>query len=261
MNSPMSKHPTAIIHPNAKLDENVEIGPYTIIGESVHVKKGTSIGSHCVIDGMTEIGENCKFFPFSSIGAAPQDLKYRNEETAVLIGNNNTFREFVTVHRGTKTGRGKTVIGNDNFFMAYVHIAHDCIIGNRSILANASTLGGHVEIGNDSIIGGLTGIHQFVRIGDYVMIGGASAVAQDIPHYVCAAGNRTSLYGLNMIGLKRKGFTKERIDSLKKSYKILFRSGLTLVDAVEKIKNEKLDQPDVNRLVQFVQSSERGISR
>ncbi|MBI1824707.1 MAG: acyl-ACP--UDP-N-acetylglucosamine O-acyltransferase [Nitrospirae bacterium] len=257
----MSKHPTAIIHPNAKLDENVEIGPYTIIGESVHVKKGTSIGSHCVIDGMTEIGENCKFFPFSSIGAAPQDLKYRNEETAVLIGNNNTFREFVTVHRGTKTGRGKTVIGNDNFFMAYVHIAHDCIIGNRSILANASTLGGHVEIGNDSIIGGLTGIHQFVRIGDYVMIGGASAVAQDIPHYVCAAGNRTSLYGLNMIGLKRKGFTKERIDSLKKSYKILFRSGLTLVDAVEKIKNEKLDQPDVNRLVQFVQSSERGISR
>ncbi|MBI3593580.1 MAG: acyl-ACP--UDP-N-acetylglucosamine O-acyltransferase [Nitrospirae bacterium] len=257
----MSKHPTAIIHPNAKLDENVEIGPYTIIGESVHVKKGTSIGSHCVIDGITEIGENCKFFPFSSIGAAPQDLKYRNEETAVLIGNNNTFREFVTVHRGTKTGRGKTVIGNDNFFMAYVHIAHDCIIGNRSILANASTLGGHVEIGNDSIIGGLTGIHQFVRIGDYVMIGGASAVAQDIPHYVCAAGNRTSLYGLNMIGLKRKGFTKERIDSLKKSYKILFRSGLTLVDAVEKIKNEKLDQPDVNRLVQFVQSSERGISR
>jgi UDP-N-acetylglucosamine acyltransferase len=257
----MSKHPTAIIDPRAILDDNVEIGPYAIIGESVRIKKGTSIGAHCVIDGITEIGENCRFFPFSSIGAAPQDLKYRNEETSVQIGNNNTFREFVTVHRGTKTGRGKTVIGDDNFFMAYVHIAHDCIIGNRSILANAATLGGHVEIGNDSIIGGLTGIHQFVRIGDYVMIGGASAVAQDIPHFVCAAGNRTSLYGLNMIGLKRKGFTKERIDSLKKCYKFLFRSGMTLADAVQKIKDEKIDQPDVNRLIQFVQSSERGISR
>jgi UDP-N-acetylglucosamine acyltransferase len=257
----MSKHPTAIIHSGAEIEEGVIIGPYSIIGENVRIRKGTSIGSHCVLDGITEIGENCKFFPFSSIGAAPQDLKYKNEETSVVIGNNNTFREFVTVHRGTKTGRGKTVIGEDNFFMAYVHIAHDCIIGNRSILANASTLGGHVEIGNDSIIGGLTGIHQFVRIGDYVMIGGASAVAQDIPHFVSAAGNRTSLYGLNMIGLKRKGFTKERIDSLKKAYKILFRSGLTLVDAVQKIKEEGLNQSDVNRMVEFIQSSERGVSR
>ena len=257
----MTIHPTAIVHPKAQIAPSVTIGPYAIIGENVRIGKGSSIGPHCVLEGNTEIGENCRIYQFNSIGAAPQDLKYRNEETGLIIGNNNTFREFNTVHRGTKAGRGKTVIGDDNFFMAYVHIAHDCLIGSRSILANASTLGGHVEIGNDSVIGGLTGIHQFVRIGDYVMIGGASAVAQDIPHFVCAAGNRTSLYGLNMIGLKRKGFSKERIEALKKAYKILFRTGLTLADAVSRIREEKIDQPDVVRLVDFVQSSERGISR
>ena len=257
----MPVHPTSIIHPKAELDEGVEIGPYSIIGEKVRIGKGVSVGSHCVIEGITEIGENCKFFSFSSVGAPPQDLKYRNEETSVVIGNNNTFREFVTVHRGTRTGRGKTLIGNDNFLMAYVHIAHDCIIGDRSILANAATLGGHVEIGNDSIIGGLTGVHQFVRIGDFVMIGGASAVAQDIPHFVCAAGNRTSLYGLNLIGLKRKGFSKERIENLKKGYKILFRSGMTLADASRKIHDEHLQSPDVDRLIEFIRTSERGISR
>jgi UDP-N-acetylglucosamine acyltransferase len=179
----------------------------------------------------------------------------------VVIGKNNTFREFITVHRGTKGDEGKTVIGDDNFFMAYVHVAHDCHIGSRSILANATTLGGHIDIGNDSVIGGLTAIHQFVRIGDYVMIGGASAVAQDIPHFVCAVGNRTSLYGLNLIGLKRKGFSTERIGALKKAYKILFRSGLTLAHAVKKIREEEFIQPDVDRLIAFMESSKRGVSR
>ncbi|MHB8482373.1 MAG: acyl-ACP--UDP-N-acetylglucosamine O-acyltransferase [Nitrospiria bacterium] len=257
----MDQHPTAIIHPKAEIEEGVAIGPYAIIGEKVHIGKGSRVGSHCVIEGKTEIGPNCKFYPFISIGAAPQDLKYQNEETSVFIGKNNIFREFVTVHRGTGGGKGKTVIGDDNFFMAYVHVAHDCVIGDRSILANAATLGGHVEVGNDSIIGGLTGIHQFVKIGDYVMIGGASAVAQDIPHFVCAAGNRTSLYGLNLIGMKRKGFSNERITALKKAYKIIFRSGITFTEAVKKIKEQNLNQPDVDRLIQFIEQSKRGISR
>jgi UDP-N-acetylglucosamine acyltransferase len=257
----MNHHPTALIHPKAEIDEGVAIGPYAIIGEQVRIGKGSDIGSHCVIDGITEIGPNCKFYPFNSIGLAPQDLKYKNEETSVVIGKNNTFREFITVHRGTQGGKGKTVIGDDNFFMAYVHVAHDCHIGNRSILANATNLAGHIDIGNDTVIGGLTAIHQFVRIGDYVMIGGASAVAQDIPHFVCAVGNRTSLYGLNLIGLKRKGFSPERIDALKKAYKILFRSGLTLANAVKKMREEDLIQPDVDRLIAFMESSKRGVSR
>lgn len=257
----MDRHPTSIIHPGAVIEEGVTIGPYSVIGEHVRIGKGSAIGSHCVIDGWTEIGANCKFFPFSSIGAAPQDLKYRDEETSLQIGKNNTFREFVTVHRGTAGGHKKTVIGEDCFFMAYVHIAHDCVIGNRTVLANAATLAGHVEIGSDAVIGGLTAIHQFCRIGDYVMLGGASAVAQDIPHFVTAAGNRTKLYGLNLIGLKRKGFTPERIDALKKAYKILFRSGMTLPDAEKKILDSGLNDPDVDKLVQFVKTSERGISR
>ena len=261
MKSSMTQHPTAIIHPKAELEEGVTVGPYSIIGEQVRIGKGTTIGPHSVIDGMTDIGENCKFFPFSSVGAAPQDLKYKNEETSLVIGKNNIFREFVTVHRGTGSGKGKTVIGDDNFFMAYVHVAHDCVIGNRTILANAATLGGHVEIGNDSVIGGLSGIHQFVRIGDYVMIGGASAVAQDIPHFVCAAGNRTSLYGLNVIGLKRKGFSNERLSALKKAYKIIFRSSLTFAEAAKKIREEQPNQPDVDYLIQFIELSKRGISR
>ncbi|HXN06748.1 MAG TPA: acyl-ACP--UDP-N-acetylglucosamine O-acyltransferase [Nitrospiria bacterium] len=257
----MDRHPTAIIHRGAVIEEGVTIGPYSVIGEHVRIGKGSAIGSHCVIDGLTEIGANCKFFPFSSIGAAPQDLKYRDEETSLQIGKNNTFREFVTVHRGTAGGHKKTVIGEDCFFMAYVHIAHDCVIGNRTVLANAATLAGHVEIGSDTVIGGLTAIHQFCRIGDYVMLGGASAVAQDIPHFVTASGNRTKLYGLNLIGLKRKGFTPERIDALKKAYKILFRSGMTFPDAEKKILDSGQNDPDVDKLVQFVKTSERGISR
>ncbi|WDT81067.1 MAG: acyl-ACP--UDP-N-acetylglucosamine O-acyltransferase [Candidatus Manganitrophus sp.] len=193
--------------------------------------------------------------------AAPQDLKYKGEPTRLKIGNQNTFREYVTLNRGTQGGRGETVIGDRNFFMAYVHVAHDCIVGNQVILANAATLAGHITIGDHAILGGLSGIHQFVKIGAYAMIGGCSAVAQDVPPYVSVAGNRAKLYGLNLIGLKRHGFSKERIEALKGAYKLLFRSGLTLREAAKQAREKWKEIADVESLVSFVEQSERGISR
>lgn len=257
----MSIHPSAVVHPKAQLDSTVEVGPFSVIGEHVRIARGTKIGSHVVIDGWTEIGEECAFYPFASIGMGPQDLKYKGEPTLLKIGKQNTFREYVTINRGTKQGRGQTVIGDKNFFMAYVHVAHDCIVGNQVIMANAATLAGHITIGDHAILGGLSGVHQFVQVGSYAMIGGCSAVAQDVPPFVSVAGNRAKLYGLNLIGLKRHGFSKERIEALKGTYKLLFRSGLTMKEAAKQAREKWGKVPDVDLLVSFVENAERGICR
>jgi len=239
----------------------VEVGPYAVIGEHVSIGKDTKIGSHVIIEGWTTIGERNRIFPFSSIGTAPQDIGYRNEETYLIIGDDNVIRECATVHRATTKEDRKTEIGNKNFLMAYSHVAHDCKLGNNIIMANSVALGGHIVIGDHAILGGIVAIHQFVRIGPYAIIGGASAVSLDIPPYVSASGNRAHLYGLNLIGLKRKGFSEEAIATLKKAYRIIFRSALTQEAAIQKTLDELSGSHEVNVLVDFIRSSKRGITR
>ncbi len=254
-------HNTAIVHPKAVLGDGVRIGPYAIIGEHVRIGGGTQIGPHVVIDGWTEIGPACQIFPFASIGSVPQDLKFKGEESRLVIGANNIIRESVTINRGTEHGGGETVIGDHNLFMAYAHVAHDCRIGSHVILANAATLAGHILVEDHAIIGGLVGVHQFVRIGAYAMIGGCSAVAQDVPPFVSAAGNRVQLYGLNLVGLKRHQFSDQRIAALKKAYRLLFRSKLPLKEALQQVRDEIGDSTDVQQLLRFVESSPRGVVR
>lgn len=257
----MSIHQTAIVHSNAKIAAGVEIGPYSIIGEHVTIGADTKIASHVLIEGWTTIGERNHIFSFSSIGAAPQDIGYKNEETYLIIGNDNVIRECATVHRATTKEDRKTVIGNRNFLMAYSHVAHDCKLGNNIIMANSVALGGHIVIGDHAILGGIVAVHQFARIGSYAIIGGQSAVTLDIPPYVSAAGNRAQLYGLNLVGLKRKGFNEQTISTLKKAYKIVFRSGLTQDEAVQKAMGEFPDCREVQTLVDFIKTSKRGITR
>ncbi len=203
----MNIHPTAIIHPKARIAGGVTIGPYTVIGEHVTIGKDTEVASHVLIDGWTTIGERNRIHSFSSIGTPPQDISYRNEETFLIIGDDNVIREYATVHRATTKADRKTEIGNKNFLMAYIHVAHDCKLGNNIIMANSAAFGGHVIVEDFAVLGALIGIHQFVRVGAYSMIGGQSAVTLDVPPYVNATGNRAQLYGLNTIGLKRKGFS------------------------------------------------------
>ncbi len=254
-------HKTAIVHPRAEIADDVAIGPYAVIGENVKIGRGTKIGAHVVIEGWTEIGEDCTFFHMASVGTIPQDLKFSGEETWLKIGRGNTFREFVTLNRGTQAGGGATIIGDHNFLMAYAHVAHDCRIGNRVIMANAATLAGHIHIGDHAVIGGLVGVHQFVKIGAYVLVGGCSAVAQDIPPFMSAAGVHAKLYGLNLVGLKRHGFSPERIQNLKRAYRILFRSKLTLKEAIKKVQEELEMNLDIQELLKFLENSERGICR
>jgi UDP-N-acetylglucosamine acyltransferase len=254
-------HQTAIVHPNARIADGVEIGPYSVIGENVSIGKDTKIASHVLIEGWTSIGERNHIFPFSSIGTAPQDIGYRNEETYLMIGNDNVIRECATVHRATTKEDRKTVIGNKNFLMAYSHVAHDCKLGNNIIMANSVALGGHIVIGDHAILGGIVAVHQFARIGAYAIIGGQSAVTLDIPPYVSAAGNRAQLYGLNLVGLKRKGFSEHSIMTLKKAYKIIFRSGLTQDEAIARTLEEFAESREVNHLVDFIRTSKRGITR
>jgi UDP-N-acetylglucosamine acyltransferase len=254
-------HPTAIIDSNADIDSNVEVGPYSIIGANVHIGSGTVIGPHVVIQPHVEIGPDCQIFQYASIGAVPQALKFQGEKTYVKIGRGTIIREFVTVNRGTGFGGEITEVGEENFLMAYVHIAHDCKIGRNVILANNATLAGHIVIEDFVTVGGLVAIHQFVRIGNYAYIGGKSAVVKDIPPYVIAAGDRAKLHGLNSVGLKRHGFSQETLSSLKKAYRIIFRIGLTLNEAIERVKAEVEQIPEVNDLIQFIKSSERGITR
>ena len=254
-------HKTAIIDIKAELDASVEVGPYCIIGPKVKIGKGTKLGPHVVIDGWTYIGEGCSIFQFASIGTIPQDLKFKGEESWVILGNNNVIREFVTINRGTSQSGGKTTIANNNFFMAYSHVAHDCKIGSHVILANAATLGGHIEIEDYAIVGGLVAVHQFVRLGRHSIIGGGSGANQDIPPYMMANGQRAKLYGLNMVGLKRHNFSNEAISNLKKAYRIIFRSGLTIKKALDQTQAEIKNSPEVDHLINFIKSSKRGITR
>ena len=254
-------HQTAIIDPGAQLGKGVEIGAYTVIGPQVTIGAHTKVGSHVIIKGPTEIGERCTVFPFASLGDIPQDLKFKGEATKLIIGNNNMIREYVTMNRGTEKGGGKTTIGNSNFFMAYSHIAHDCTINNFVIMANAATLAGHITIEDYAVIGGLVAIHQFVKVGRNAFIGGCSAIPQDVPPYCLAVGNRARLYGLNLTGLKRHNFSPQTIRNLKDAYRMIFRSGLTLKDALEQLEQESTDSPEVNHFVEFIKTSKRGVIR
>jgi len=257
----MNIHPSAIVHPKAQLDPSVTVGPFSTIGENVRIGKDTRIGSHVVVDGWTDIGEGNNFYPFSSIGMEPQDLKFKDEKTYVKIGSHNVIREYVTIHRGTGTGGGTTIIGDHTYLMAYVHVAHDCSVGNRVIMANAATLAGCITIGDHAILGGLVALHQFVRVGSYAMIGGCSAVAQDVPPFVTVAGNHAKLYGLNSVGLKRHGFSNELVRKLKAVYKLLFRSGLTQREAIKQGRQKWGAVPEVAQFLAFVESSKRGVCR
>ena len=254
-------HPTAIIHPGARLAADVEIGPYAVIGEHVILGEGCWVGPHAVVEGRTTIGRKNRIFQFTSIGAIPQDLKYHGEATTLSIGDGNTFREFVTVHLGTADGGGTTIIGNDNLLMAYVHVAHDCRVGNQIVLANAATLAGHVEVGDHAILGGLSAIHQFTRIGSHAMISGGSMVNQDITPYTIAQGDRAAPVGINLIGLKRRGFSDEALRALKNSYKTFFRAGLKQEEALEKMAADAADYPEVKVFVDFIRGTQRGIAR
>jgi UDP-N-acetylglucosamine acyltransferase len=257
----MKIHSTAIIAPDAQLGEGVEIGAYSIIGADVKIGKNTIIGPHAVIDDFTHIGEGCHIFQFTSIGAGPQDLKFNGEKTRVVIGNFNTIREFVTIHRATMADIGVTLIGDHNLIMAYCHVAHNCKLGNHIIMSNGATLGGHTHIEDYAILGGLTGVHQFSRIGAHCIVGGASGVNKDVPPYTTVAGNHAKLFGLNLIGLKRRGFSEETIKALKNAYRIIFRSHLLLNEAIKKAESEAGDFPEVRHFVQFIKESERGVCR
>ncbi|MBU0986986.1 MAG: acyl-ACP--UDP-N-acetylglucosamine O-acyltransferase [Proteobacteria bacterium] len=254
-------HPTALVDSGAEIDSNVNIGPYSIIGNKVIIGAGTVVGSHVVIESYTHIGPDCKIFQYAAIGAAPQALKFEGGETYVKIGAKTIVREFVTIHRGTEHGGGITEVGEENLVMAYTHVAHDCITGRSVVMSNNTTLGGHIVIGNYATIGGLVAIHQFVRIGDYAFVGGKSAVVKDIPPYFIASGDRAKLHGLNAVGLKRHGFTQETLSQLKKAYRIIFRIGLTLNEAIERVRAEVEQIPEVVNLLDFIQSSQRGITR
>lgn len=254
-------HSTAVVHQKAEIGEDVKIGPFSLIGEHVKIGRGTEVASHGVIEGWTDIGEDCRIFPFATIGMIPQDLKFGGEKSRIQIGCRNTIREYVTINRGTTGGGGVTTIGNDNLLMAYAHIAHDCHIGDHVVLANAATLAGHITVQDYASVGGLVGIHQFVKIGRYTFIGGCSAVSQDVSPFVTASGNRIKLYGLNVVGLKRRGFSEERLVLLKKAYQILFRSRQTVKDAIKKVRDELADSPDAQELATFIETSERGVCR
>ena len=253
-------HQTAIVEKGAVIGENVKIGPYSVIGKDVKIGDGTVIDSHVVITGKTTIGKNNKIYSYASVGQDPQDLKYAGEDTELVIGDNNKIREFVTINKGTLAAN-KTQIGNNNLLMAYVHVAHDVVLGNNCVLANNVTLAGHVEVSDNVVIGGLTPVHQWVKIGEHAMIGGASAVTQDIAPFVTAEGNRVRVRGLNLTGLKRRGFTDEEISNLKKAYRIIFRSNLPLKDAVDEVVEKFPEDKNLKYMVEFISSCSRGIAR
>jgi UDP-N-acetylglucosamine acyltransferase len=257
----MKIHPTAIISPEAEIAEDVEIGAYSIIGPDVHIGKQTVVGPHVVIETHTDIGERCHIYQFAAIGAAPQDLKFKGEKTRVIIGNDNTIREFVTIHRATAAATGTTIMGDHNLIMAYSHIAHNCILDNHIIMVNAANLAGHIHVEDYAIIGGLSGVHQFTRIGAHCMIGGASAVTRDVAPYLIAAGNHATTHGLNVVGLKRRGFEDETINDIKRAYTLVFRSSLLLRTAIDKVRDEINDSPEVRHFLEFIEKSERGLCR
>ncbi len=254
--------PRAIIAPDAKLGERVTVGPYSIIATEVEIGDGTRIGPHVVINGPTRIGADNKIYQFASLGDAPQDKKYAGERTTLEIGDRNVIREYCTFNRGTVQGGGVTRIGDDNWIMAYVHIAHDCLIGNQTILANGVSLAGHVAVGDYAILGGFTLVHQFCSLGAHSFCGFGSGISKDVPPYVTVAGGHSAQpHGINSEGLKRRGFRPEVLRSLREAYKIIYRSGLTVGQAVEQLEVLAQDCPEVNELIQFLKTSTRGIVR
>jgi len=254
-------HPTAIIDSSAEIDTNVTIGPFAIVKSDVCIGSGTTIGPYTTVEKYVTIGADCQIFQYASIGGEPQDLKFHGEKTYLKIGRGSIIREFVTINRGTEAGGGVTELGEENYLMAYTHIAHDCKTGKQVILANNSTLAGHIEIGNNVTVGGLVAIHQFVQIGDFAYIGGKSAVVKDIPPYVIASGDRATLHGLNNVGLKRHKFQKSTIRQLKKAYRIVFRIGLTVKQASERVRAEVEQIPEVKKFMNFIIESNRGVTR
>lgn len=258
----MAIHPSAVVDPKAELDSSVEVGPYAVIEKGVCIDADTRILPHAVISGPTRIGKRNLIGSFATVGGAPQDLSYKGEPTELIIGDDNQIREYASIHRGTPHGEGKTIIGNQNLLMAYTHIAHDCRLGNNVILANVATLAGHVEVGDRASIGGLVAIHQFCRIGALSYVGGLSGIGLDVPPYVILAGtrNRTRISGINKIGLKRNGFSRETINRLEEAFKIIFRSpNLLLKDALEVARKEVESCPEVESLIAFFESSKRGV--
>jgi UDP-N-acetylglucosamine acyltransferase len=258
-------HPTALVDPGAELAASVTVGPYAVIGAGVRIGAGTSVGAHAVLEGPTTIGRDNRIFAHAVLGGAPQDMKYRGEPTALSIGDRNTIREFCTFNRGTAQDQGTTRVGDDNWIMAYVHLAHDVQLGNRTILANNATLAGHVHVGDWAIVGGLTGVHQFCRIGAHAMTGFQSHVSQDIPPFMMAAGHPLGISGFNVEGLRRRGFSRERIAQIKQMHRLLYRDGLTLDSAKAAIAELRGKvqggDADVQLLLDFLAASTRGIAR
>jgi UDP-N-acetylglucosamine acyltransferase len=254
-------HPSAVVHAGARIGEGVDIGPFAIIGEHVEIGAGTSIGAHCVIDGHTRIGAGNRVFPFASLGQVPQDKKYAGEPTRLEIGDRNTIREYCTFNLGTVQDAGVTRVGDDNWFMAYVHVAHDCIVGSRTIFANCTQLAGHVHVGDWVILGGFTGVHQFCRIGPHSMTAIGSVVVHDLPPYVMAQGDTAKAHGINTEGLKRRGFTTEAIAGIRRAYKTLYREKLTLEHARAALAAQVEECPEVAPMVAFLAASTRGIVR
>ena len=260
-------HASAVVDGKAELAGDVEIGPYSVIGPHVKIGAGTKVGSHTVIEGHTTIGKENTFAHFAAIGGPPQDMKYRGEPTQLIIGDRNTIREFTTIHTGTSQDVGITRIGNDNWIMAYVHLAHDCQVGNHTIFSSNAQIAGHVQVEDWAIMGGMSGVHQFVRIGQHAMLGGASALVQDIPPFVIAAGDKASPHGINVEGLKRRGFSSETISALRQAYKVLYKDGLSFEEAkleIQKMVTGATDSATAEKLAQFhdfIAASTRGIIR
>jgi UDP-N-acetylglucosamine acyltransferase len=257
----MAIHPTAVVERGAEIDSSAQIGPFAVIGPQVRIGRETSVGPHAVVEGRTTLGARNRVFQFAALGAIPQDLKYRGEPTELVVGDDNQIREFTTLHIGTAGGGGITRVGDRNLIMATVHVAHDCQIGNDVILANGVALAGHVRIEDHAIFGGLAAVHQFGRIGQHAFISGGSMVVMDVPPFCTVQGDRAELTGLNSVGLTRHGVSPEVVGRLKGAYKLLFRSGLGLREAIDRVKAEVESCPEVEALVTFVQASERGVTR
>jgi UDP-N-acetylglucosamine acyltransferase len=258
-------HPSAIVDPKAELDSSVEVGPYSIIGPNVRIGAGTVVGPHVVIEGHTTIGKDNKFFQFCSIGAAPQDKKWKGEPTRLEIGDGNTIREFVTFNLGTAQDKGVTRLGDDNWISAYVHLAHDCQVGSHTIFSNNAQLAGHVEVGDWAILSGYCGVHQFCKIGAHAFIGMYTSLTQDVPPFVMVAGNPAAPKGINVEGLKRRGFSRDQIDGIRNAYKLLYRSGLTLEEAKASLAEQEGASPeaagDIRAMREFLAVATRGIVR
>ena len=254
-------HPTAVVADSCRIADDVEIGPYSVIGDDVEIGGGTRIDSHVVVNGPTVIGRDNHIYQFASVGDDPQDKKYAGEPTSLKIGDRNTIREFCTISRGTTQDGGETVIGDDNWIMAYVHIAHDCVIGSKTILANNATLAGHVHVGDWAIFGGFAGVHQFCHIGAHAFLGMYSGVNQDVPAYTTVSGSPARPRGINSEGLKRRGFDAAQIRNIKNAYRLVFRRGLKLADAIREIEQQAADQPELEAFLESLQNSGRGIVR